>query len=121
MTRRTRSWAALLLAPLTALAQQSICLALLKHACRQQTTVLVHAVSAVSLMAILAMTWLAAAQWLASRARPDQPAGAAQRDDASPARLEHFLAGAGMLVGALSALVALFMWMPVWVLNPCMD
>ncbi|HEY8973547.1 MAG TPA: hypothetical protein VIN75_04965 [Burkholderiaceae bacterium] len=121
MTRRLRSWPALLLAPLTALAQQSICLSLLKHACEQQTTAPVHAVSAVSLVAILAMTWLAAAEWLASRALTDHRPGAAQRDDTTPTRLAHFLAGVGMLVGGLSALVALFMWMPVWVLNPCMD
>jgi hypothetical protein len=112
-----RSWPALLLAPLTALAQQSICLALTRHACQQQSTLAVHAVSAVSLLLIVGMTWLATSEWLASRTRPGH--AAAQRDEAAPARLAHFLAATGMLVGALSALVALFMWVPAWVLNPC--
>src|SRR3954463_5658894 len=116
-----RSSPALLLAPLTALAQQSICLSLLKHACQQQTTALVHAVSAASLITILALTWRAGARWQASRVATDHPPGAAQPADAAPDRLAHFIAGAGVVVGILSALVALFMWMPAWVLNPCMD
>jgi len=53
--------------------------------------------------------------------RTGRPPVAAQREDAAPDRLTQFVAGAGMLVGGLSALVALFMWMPTWVLNPCMD
>ncbi|MFL6626809.1 MAG: hypothetical protein ACJ8G1_10220 [Vitreoscilla sp.] len=116
-----RSWPALLVAPLTALAQQSICLALLKHACQQQTTALVHAVSAASLITIVVLTWRAVDEWLASRARTGRPPAAAQREDDTPDRLTHFVAGAGMLVGGLSALLALSMWMPAWVLNPCMD
>src|SRR3954469_18834690 len=103
-----RSWPALLLAPLTALAQQSICLSLLKHACEQQTTALVHAVSAASLITIVVLTWRAAAEWRASRVRPGRPPAAAQREDDTPDRLTPFVAGSGMLVGGLSALVALF-------------
>ena len=111
-----RSWPALLLAPLTALAQQSICLSLTEHACEQQTTVALHAVCAVSLLAILAMTVMAAADW---RARPGvRPEHAS---DTARALRPRFIAASALLVGALSALVSLSMWMPVWVLGPCMS
>jgi hypothetical protein len=109
-----RSWPALLLAPLTALAQQSICLALTRHACEQQTTLAVHVTCGVSLALIVAMSLLAASDWRSTGAP------AAERVESTPARVPHFLATAGTLVGLLSALVALAMWMPVWVLGPCM-
>jgi hypothetical protein len=110
-----RSWPALLLAPLTALAQQAICLSLTEHACEQQTTVALHAVCAVGFLAILAMTAMAAVDWRAS-------AGirSARASDTARALRPRFIAAAASLVGALSALASLSMWMPVWVLGPCM-
>lgn len=116
-----RSWPALLLAPMIALAQQSICLSLVKHACHQQTTAALHAVSAGSLVLILAATLLALSEWRSTHQRTDHPPGEAQRADTAPKRLAHFIAATGMLVGTLSALVALFMWLPIWVLGPCMS
>ena len=56
----------------------------------------------------------------AAHAPGDPPPGHAQGEDSAPSRLARFLGAAGMLVGGLSALVALSMWMPVWVLQPCM-
>jgi hypothetical protein len=116
-----RSWPALLLAPLITLAQQSICLSLVRHACHQQTTAALHAVSAASLLLILAATLLALSEWRSTHERTDHPPGEAQREDTAPRRLAHFIAATGMLVGTLSALVALCMWMPVWMLGPCMS
>jgi hypothetical protein len=114
-----RTWPALLLAPLLALAQQSICLSLTRHACHQQTTLALNVVSGMTLLAILAVTALAASAWRSTRAATDRPAGAAQREDTRSGRRPHFLAVAATLMGTLSALVSLLMWMPVWVLVPC--
>ena len=107
-----RAWPALLLAPLIALAQQSICLSLVAHACQQQTTLALHVVCGMSLVLILALTSAALFTWRAT-------AGGVV-PQTSRTRVGRFVAIAGTLVGALSALVALLMWMPVWVLGPCM-
>ena len=114
-----RTWPALLLAPLLALAQQSICLSLTKQACQHQTTLAMNMVSGVVLLAILVLTVLAARDWRSSRERTDPPAIAPQREDTRPGRRPHFLAAAATLMGGLCALVSLLMWMPIWVLVPC--
>src|ERR1700712_4056124 len=111
-----RSWPALLLAPLTALAQQAICLSLTEHACQQQTTIALHAVCGGCILAILAMTALAAVDWRATAG-----VRSARASDTARALRPRFIAASGLLVGALSALVSLSMWMPVWVLGPCMS
>jgi hypothetical protein len=110
-----RSWPALLLAPLTALAQQAICLSLTEHACQQQTTFALHGVCGACFLAILAMTAMAAADWRTTGAR------AVQASDTARVLRPRFVAISALLVGALSALVSLSMWMPVWVLGPCMS
>jgi hypothetical protein len=114
-----RAWPALLLAPLTALAQQSICLSLVVHSCRQQTTLAMHVVCAVSLALILAFTVAAFLAWRESTG-PAVVAAQGPTSDTSRARIGRFVAIAGTLVGTLSALVAILMWMPIWVLGPCM-
>ena len=115
-----RAWPALLLAPLTALAQQSICLSLVIHSCQQQTTLAMHAVCAVSLLLNLAFTSAAIFAWRATRERVVSATQAMARSETSRMRVSRFIAIAGTLVGALSTLVGLLMWMPVWVLGPCM-
>jgi hypothetical protein len=114
-----RTWPALLLAPLLALAQQSICLSLTKHACQQQTTLALNVVSGAVLLAILALMGLAASDWRSTRERTAPPAVSAQLEDTRSGRWPHFLAVAATLMGGFCALVSLLMWMPVWVLVPC--
>src|ERR1700712_2349554 len=116
-----RAWPALLLAPLTALAQQSAWLSLVVHACQQQTTLALHLVWCASLALIGAFTGAAGLAWRNALATNPLAPTARPAPETSRSRVKRFVAIAGTLVGMLSALVALFMWMPVWALGPCMS
>ena len=105
-----RIWLALLLAPILALADQSIAYAVAGWACAHQHPYAPHFVHAAFLVAVLAATLAAGTLWRDTR-------GAAGTDD--PAAGRHFLAGLALASGALSALVIAAMWYPAWVLSPC--
>jgi small-conductance mechanosensitive channel len=120
------SWPALLLAPLIALVELSIAYALVSPACASQDRSSLHAVAVVSLLVVLVMTALA---WRDRRGHAAAPRGAARergspRDvtradsDAADER-PHFVAQMAVVVGALSALVCVALWVPVWFLSPC--
>jgi hypothetical protein len=95
------SWPALLIAPLLVLAEQSLAYALAPALCATQQGAWLHAVAAPFVLASAALTWRAAR---------------ALRF-AAPAQL--FMARLGTGVGALSTLVLLALWIPKWVLEPC--
>src|SRR3954463_6540186 len=113
------AWPALLLAPLLALAQQSITYSLATPSCRHQEMVALHAVPLATLLLILLMTAMAAWSWHARRLPDDNAMGQAQREDTRALRRRRFVAAMGTVVGLISALVSLAMWFPVWVLSPC--
>src|SRR3954471_15332397 len=102
------SWPALLLAPLIALGELSIAYALVSPACESQDRTSLHAVAAVSLFLVLAMTALAWRDWIAHGITvPDGPA-ASQRataptvtraDSAEPSERPHFIAQIAVVVG----------------------
>ena len=120
------SWPALLLAPLVALSELSIAYALVSPSCASQDRTLLHAVAAVSLFLVLAMTVLAWREWhtdgsgngLDARQRVTLPT-VTRADSAEAAERPRFVAQIAVVVGALSALVSIALWLPVWVLSPC--
>lgn len=105
-----RVWPALLVAPSLVLAVQGLGYALTPIACARQAGAWLHAVPALALAAVLAMTLAA---WRA--------AAAAEHGAAESARSQgRFVAQAALGVGALSALVVLALWWPIWQLSPCL-
>lgn len=109
----TKSWPALIVAPLLALGSQAVMYALVTPSCSLQTRLPIHAVAAASLLAVIALTVLAFREWQqASGVRPPM-------DSDAPHNTQRFLDACATALGALSALVILMMWMGVWVLSPC--
>jgi len=107
-----RTWFALLAAPLLALADQSVSYVTVGWSCAHQHTLVMHAVHGAFLAAIAMGTLFAWQLW-----RETRPVRAQSEE---PAR-RHFLAGLAAASGALSALVVGAMWLPVWVLGPCLQ
>jgi hypothetical protein len=103
-------WLALLLAPTLALADQVIAYAAVGWACAHERSVVVHAIHALFLVAAAASLWPAWRLWTATRARADESA-----------ERRHFLGGLAIASGALSVLVIAAMWMPTWVIGPCIE
>jgi hypothetical protein len=106
------NWPALLLAPLLALTNQSITYALVTPSCAKQNMLAPHAVAAVSLILCILFTlsaWKNYRRW-----RP----GKTETGDAASAR-ESFLAMVATMVGALSSVVIVAMWLPLFILSPC--
>ena len=103
-------WLALLVAPVLALADQSVALSITVWACRGQHGLALHALHAAFAAATAATTLLAWRCW-----RATVPAMAA---DETTAR-RHFLAGMAIGVSALSFLVILALWGPTWALSAC--
>lgn len=121
------SWPALLVAPLVALSQLSIAYSLVTPACGRQDRSSLHAVAIVALLLVLAMTAMA---WLAWRRRSDagsRPADVPQvgmrpvtaADGHGASQRPHFIDLIAVVVGALSALVCVALWLPIWFLSPC--
>jgi len=122
------SWPALLLAPLVALGQLSIAYSLVTPACASQSRGELHAVALVSLILVLATVAMAWRGWRrhagpAAR-RGAAPSGESERgvsaaESDSAAKRPHFVALVALLVGSLSALVSIVLWLPIWFLSPC--
>jgi hypothetical protein len=106
------TWPSLLVAPVLALADQGIALALTTWACRGQHALVLHAVHAVFALATAAATLFAWWRW--RRARPHAASGEA-------AARTCFLAGMALGASALSLLAILAMWGPTWVLSACLQ
>ena len=125
---RLRSWPALLLAPLIALADLSVVYSLVTPACMRQDQSGLHAVAAASLVIVLALTMLAWRAWRDETARVQGHATAAmangsrdvtRADGDAAADRQRFVALIAVLVGALSGLVCVALWLPIWLLSPC--
>jgi hypothetical protein len=112
-------WPALLVAPLLALGYQSIAYAMVPPACEGESVTALHVVSALSLVASVAMTMLAWRVWarMAAPARAVRPITDSDlgHSEARP----RFVALMATLVGAFASLAIAAMWLPVWVLSPC--
>jgi len=104
-------WLALIVAPLLALADQTVAFALVGPGCASQSTALLHASHALFLaLAIVAMV-AAWRMWLTS--------AAVAATDGGGALQRHFLAGIATTVAALSAAAIVVMWIPTWLISPC--
>jgi hypothetical protein len=110
------AWPALLLAPLLALAEQSIMYALSTPSCQTQRDAVLNVIPLAFLIATAVLTVFAfsAARRL-RRGADDSPQADA---DALESR-RYFVAWMAVGSGALSSLVILATWVPHWVLSPC--
>jgi len=107
-----RTWPGIVLAPLLALADQSVAYALVQWGCDyQQFTALqlVHFVFLLGSLATLIPAWPAAM----TRAVPDAAIPGDNHDR------RHFLSVVALMTGSLSALVIVALWIPQWILSPC--
>jgi len=101
-------WPALIVAPLLALADQSVAYALAPWLCGHQQAGLGHAVHTAFLVAIVitAVPAWAAARVLASHEKTSR--------EGRP-----MLAVVASLVALLSIVIVVALWIPQWVLSPC--
>ena len=105
------NWLALLLAPMLALTALGINYALVTPACEQQANVAwLHGVFAASLLLSVLFTALAGRNWQRSKVHQ---AESRTRDR------KRFVALVAILAGALSSLVLVAQWLPLWLLSPC--
>jgi hypothetical protein len=107
-----RIWFALLVAPMLALADQTISFAAVGWACAHQHHAVVHAVHALFFAAAAIGT---AAAWQYWRTTLPLATGG------EPPARRYFLAGLATASGALSVLVIAAMWMTAWVVPACID
>jgi hypothetical protein len=105
-----RIWIALIVAPLLALTDQTVSFALVHWACAHQSTWVVH-LSHVVFLAIAAAAAVGA--WLRWR----ETAVAAGTGEATVQF--HFLASVAMMIALLSAVAIMAMWIPTWMISPC--
>ena len=104
-----RIWWPLLLAPILALADQSIAYATAGWACAHQQPVAIHAVHALFLAGCIAGIPMAFGLW-----RRPLPAAVEERE-----RVRRFLAGVGVATATLAAAVIAAMWFGASLLSPC--
>ena len=105
------NWLALLLAPVLTLTAFSSNYALVTPACEQQANVAwLHGVFAASLLLSVLFTVLAGRNWQRSKAH---------QAESQTRNRQRFVALVAVLVGALSSLVLLAQWLPLWLLSPC--
>jgi hypothetical protein len=104
------NWPALLVAPSLALGHLSVVYALVTPSCTRQTTAVLHGAAAATLLLCVLLTWPAFANWRRGSAH-------ASSDDAAARR--RFVALVAWLAGALSCVVVLAQWLPMWILSPC--
>ncbi|MDR5171124.1 hypothetical protein IHQ56_04760 [Methylobacillus flagellatus] len=120
MTTRatTASWPALLLAPLVVLGHLSVIYALTTPACKQQAGWMLHAVSAASLFATMALTWLALRAWRQVKAK-DKGDPAGRRQSSRVESRQAFVAWIALLSGILFSIVTAMLWLTAWLISPC--
>jgi hypothetical protein len=110
-----KSWLALVIAPTTALAVQSLMYALVTPACGAQMRLHIHLVAAVALLVVVVLGVLAFAESSLHRGEP----GSHDSDESHGEVPRRFLGTVASAVAAISALVIIGMWFAVWVLSPC--
>ena len=107
------NWLALLLAPMLALTALGINYALVTPACEQQAKVAwLHGVFAASLLLSVLFTVLSGRNWQRSKVHQVE-------SESQTRNRQRFVALVAVLVGALSSLVLVAQWLPLWVLSPC--
>jgi hypothetical protein len=106
-----RIWLALIVAPILALADLSVSFATVTWACAHQHSLAVHVVHLLFLGVSLACTLVAWSAWR----DPARPVAA----DAATAQT-HFLAGVATATGTLSTAAIAAMWIPAWIIAPCL-
>ena len=111
----SKGWLATVIAPLVALAVQSVMYSLVTPACSRQAELTIHVAAAVALAIVLVLAVVAYGE---STVRHGAP-GSHDNDDAAGGAPSRFLATVGTAVAALSALVIVGMWLGAWVLSPC--
>jgi hypothetical protein len=109
-------WPALLIAPLLALAEQSIVYALATPTCQTQREAWLHGVPFGFVVLTLALTAMA---WREARRLRRTSADAGHVDTDARELRRYFLARVAVWCGALSSLVIVALWLPQWVLSPC--
>ena len=109
-------WPALLLAPLLALAEQSIVYALATPSCETQREAWLHGIPFGFAVLAIALTALA---WREAQRLGHANAEAAHVDADAQALGRYFLARVAVWSGALSSMVIVALWLPQWVLSPC--
>jgi hypothetical protein len=101
---------ALIVAPVLALADQSVAFSLVGWACSHQTTAWLHASHGIFFVAAAGAAALA---WTTWRDVPTHP-------DRHGARLQvRFLGGVAVTVAILSAASIAAMWIPTWMISAC--
>jgi len=104
-------WLGLIIAPLLALADQTVAFALVGPGCAMQTTLVLHASHAIFLALAVGAMLAAWVKW--------QETAAAIAGNTDAVRQRHFLAGVATTVAALSAAAIVAMWIPTWLISPC--
>ena len=105
-------WTGLLLAPIAFLLNLEAAYALVPAACSARTQLLVHGVHLVCLLLAILGGVTAWGRWNAGgRTWPG--------DAGDPMSRSRFMAGLGLLVSAMFALVIVAQWIPSFVLSPC--
>jgi len=104
-----RIWFALLVAPMLALADQSVSYAAAGWTCARANGFVGHGVHALFLAGTITAAVLGWRLWLETRvAAPDERTAS-----------RHFLAGVGIASAVLASAVIVAMWIPHWMLSPC--
>jgi hypothetical protein len=105
-------WIGVLVPPIVFLIDLEVAYALVPTACSTQNRLPVHLVHLACLLLVL-FSWLMVRRcWKASGATWAAEQG-------GPLGSSRFLAGIGVLMSALFALVILAMWLPSFILDPC--
>jgi hypothetical protein len=105
-------WIGLLVPPIVFLIDLEVAYALVPTACSARNRLPVHLVHLACLLLVL-FSWVTARRcWKATGAT--WPA-----DEGGPLGRSRFMAGVGVLMSALFALVILAMWIPSFILDPC--
>jgi hypothetical protein len=116
------SWPALLLAPLVALAQVSFAPALVTPSCIAHSLAAQHALAAACLAVALACTALAVAQRRhLERERADGAPAPPHGESDAHAHRAWIMARVALGSGVLSCAVVVALWIPVWLLSPCVS
>jgi hypothetical protein len=111
-----KSWLALLLAPSTALALQSVMYAMVTPECAQQARLWIHVAAGGGLLVAAVLAVLAWGEWrIHGAGMPQGP----DSDAPDPRSTRRFVAVLGSAVAALSCLVIVSMWLAAWLLSPC--
>jgi hypothetical protein len=107
-----RLWIALFVAPILALIDLTVAFATVSWACAHQAWFMVHGVHLL-FMAATAASAIAAGNvwWSGVRTAPDVHASGQV----------HFLAGIATASAALSTAAIAAMWMPTWMIPPCVS